>query len=241
MMKKLIVLGIVATMLMGFGMVAQAAAPAWVVSVMASSDTAALDGQPYASLGLSTRTTDQMGNITTGSWDPTVSELDYLGATTTTGVGAGPYAGTTARENTAKLSTSDQGVPSATQSCTWYFEATNNNADTPMYVTAWNLSTAQYAIPASLGYSITMYELTGLNGTPIQSSAYVLTNGTAKAANGTIGVSGVGGTYNQWTVPAGVNNVQYFEIVAGVPEPGSLVALFSGLVGLVGFGIRRRK
>ena len=26
-----------------------------------------------------------------------------------------------------------------------------------------------------------------------------------------------------------------------VPEPGSMVVMFSGLVGLVGFGIRRRK
>jgi len=39
--------------------------------------------------------------------------------------------------------------------------------------------------------------------------------------------------------------VQYFTVVAGtaptVPEPGSMLAMFSGLVGLVGFGIRRRK
>ena len=28
---------------------------------------------------------------------------------------------------------------------------------------------------------------------------------------------------------------------ADVPEPGSMLAMFSGLVGLVGFGIRRRK
>lgn len=32
------------------------------------------------------------------------------------------------------------------------------------------------------------------------------------------------------------------QLVAGqVPEPGSMLAMFSGLVGLVGFGIRRRK
>jgi hypothetical protein len=45
----------------------------------------------------------------------------------------------------------------------------------------------------------------------------------------------------------GQSTTQYFAIYAQggpietVPEPGSMVALFSGLVGLVGFGIRRRK
>lgn len=37
-------------------------------------------------------------------------------------------------------------------------------------------------------------------------------------------------------------NVDATKLVLGaVPEPGSMVALFSGLVGLVGYGIRRRK
>lgn len=59
-----------------------------------------------------------------------------------------------------------------------------------------------------------------------------------------------------WTAPYGVKStsqapmfsyvVDYgteLQLVASaiVPEPGSMVALFSGLVGLVGFGIRRRK
>lgn len=59
-----------------------------------------------------------------------------------------------------------------------------------------------------------------------------------------------------WTAPLGVkstskNPMFSYNVDAGtqlqlvastiVPEPGSMVALFSGLVGLVGFGIRRRK
>jgi len=31
------------------------------------------------------------------------------------------------------------------------------------------------------------------------------------------------------------------KLIASVPEPGSLVAMFSGLIGIVGYGIRRRK
>ena len=239
-MKKLIVLGILATMLMAMGVVAQAAVPAWVISIAATSDQAATVGQSYSSIGLSTKTTDQVADFSTGAYDPTKSEVDYTGNTT---VGAATYVPSVERVQSFKASTSDAGAPSASTATTWFLQAVNNNADTPMYVTAWNLSTAQYNIPASLGYAVTMYELTGANGTPILSSAYSFTNGTTKAANGTFVANiGVGGAFSQWTIPAGVNNVAYFEIVASnVPEPGSLVALFSGFVGLVGFGIRRRK
>jgi hypothetical protein len=34
---------------------------------------------------------------------------------------------------------------------------------------------------------------------------------------------------------------RFYTMSIAVPEPGSMVALFSGLIGLVGFGIRRRK
>lgn len=45
---------------------------------------------------------------------------------------------------------------------------------------------------------------------------------------------------------ASKTDAHYFTVVAGtapasVPEPGSMLAMLSGLVGLVGFGIRRRK
>lgn len=48
--------------------------------------------------------------------------------------------------------------------------------------------------------------------------------------------------YSQSPIPMGLNQDKYYTVaIMTVPEPGSMVALFSGLVGLVGFGIRRRK
>jgi hypothetical protein len=41
--------------------------------------------------------------------------------------------------------------------------------------------------------------------------------------------------------PLGAKNGYILSLEQPVPEPGSMVAMLSGLVGLVGFGIRRRK
>jgi len=60
-------------------------------------------------------------------------------------------------------------------------------------------------------------------------------------ANGVSAWNFVSADQNVFSAAAGEN--AYFTVVAAkaVPEPGSMLAMFSGLVGLVGFGIRRRK
>jgi hypothetical protein len=234
MMKKLIVLGILATMLMGMAVVAQAAATPWIVSVMATTDAAATLGACYGSFGIRTKGTDSFAGLT-GAYDPTQSEINYTG-----GVGTA-----LTRDYVAELGTANAGLPSATTTATWDFTAINVSAIGTLYVTAWNPSSVGAAIPSGLPYSITLYELTGAGGTIVPGSAYSFSTPTQAAANGlwTTGV-GVSGSYAQYAIPAvPINGSVYFELVAGpaVPEPGSLVALFSGLVGLVGYGIRRRK
>jgi len=243
MMKKLIVLGILLTMVMAMGVVAQAAAPAWVVQIQATTDAASLLGQAYGSFGLRTKGSDSTGtNAPVVATDP---EIDQ------TAIDATPVQ---ARQNIDLLGTSNADLPNATTECDWFLTAVNQTAASgTMYVTTWNVSTANYAIPQALGYTITLYQVSSAtatiaNSTPLQS--YVYTNGvTAPTSYGTYTGTGVGGTYNQWAF----NNVAeggsvYLELVAApisapitTPEPGSLVAMLSGLVGLVGYGIRRRK
>jgi hypothetical protein len=51
-------------------------------------------------------------------------------------------------------------------------------------------------------------------------------------------------SYGSFTAPVsrgGYDVIVAATPLASVPEPGSMLAMFSGLVGLVGFGTRRRR
>jgi len=61
-------------------------------------------------------------------------------------------------------------------------------------------------------------------------------------AGGKAGVYGVAAINNLTTAEGLPTSLaQDWIVQASVPEPGSMVAMFSGLVGLVGFSVRRRK
>ena len=113
----------------------------------------------------------------------------------------------------------------------------------------WNLKLYAQESCAATSFKVTFWNPTGNYGLPADGSLkYTLsvvgdssktftfdgkTNGTSSAAQGT------------WIFDAkghvGLANAYTLQITPSVPEPGSMVAMLSGLAGLVGFGIRRRK
>jgi hypothetical protein len=126
----------------------------------------------------------------------------------------------------AKMANKDYRVKGAT-SYTWNFRLKTGTAwnATNACVVGWWIPAAGEAIPAASQWTITAYR----NG--VLQSKYVddLQYGQSKIKQI--------GTYTLAT-----DSIENWTVVAKVvPEPGSMVAMFSGLVGLVGFGIRRKK
>jgi hypothetical protein len=98
----------------------------------------------------------------------------------------------------------------------------------------------------------------GWGGTATTLTNWYVKDVTASVTYGPITFTGLANTSNDYkdakaylvsaSIPVGAGSGtagEHFQIYQGTalttPEPGSLVAMFSGLVGLVGYGIRRRK
>jgi len=135
----------------------------------------------------------------------------------------------------------------------------NHAASTPWDIYVWGsggLATTSTSIGIFLTDDGLQFPAPDGTVTPIASTTWKVvdlttsqTVGTAKfttiaSASDGIHYSGVvtlGALSIAGTTQATAEHLQLETVVASTPEPGSMVALFSGLVGLVGYGIRRRK
>jgi hypothetical protein len=161
-------------------------------------------------------------------------------------------------------------ITNLTQTEIWRFKATVSNPDASgqyigasfgleclfalqptnqaFYILNGNFSTLA-AVQTAIGYNGTTHVYTD-TGTAILACLVPAVRGVdhPKDIAASTGFTSAAGAYSlgvpihdegedTWSVPS-----KYFTVFAlQVPEPGSLLAMFSGLIGLVGFGIRRRK
>jgi len=214
-MKKLIVIGIVAAMVMGLAAAASAGVnDNWVIQLRASD----LNGANFM-------TATQFGT----------------NATKTDGNDAGTDALLSGNPGTAaEIYCTDLGgasprwykdirAPFAGATKVWNLVLTAgiSYADTKIKVTGWNPTGASYdLLPSALsGFTVTLYQ-----GPTVIYRFDPDVNGTSTAPQ-----------FTKIFDYSGSPIALQLKMEPIIPEPGSMVAVLSGLVGLVGFGIRRRK
>lgn len=231
-MKKLIIGMGIAAMVMGMATMASATATDWYVNMKATSDTGAKAGQSNSKFGMKT-------NATSGD----DSSLGYDATYTAAKDGSLPEIISTDLTNatTDNRWNVDQRTPySGKGEVVWDLNmyAVTGFASSTIYLNAWN--TTAGGLNAA-GPAVTLYQVN--DGTKVK----LYTFDPAKLGTWSSS-AGVGGAFFQQGFTYTANglgsesNPYKFQLVAGtVPEPGSLVAMLSGLAGLVGFGIRRRK
>jgi len=221
MMKKLIVLGIVVTMVMGFAAMASAAPPAsWAVQLRAT-----LSGLSAGNATFGTKATT--GDVFSG----TDGDAAYSPAS---GTWAEIYSSVADASSVVQLAKTDYKAP---------LTAANDSLATAK---VWNLGIIASGagtvsligwIPSSLKIADTKLVVDLYQGSQLLYAFNdVQKTGTSTAPN----LTAITFNYDGQN-PVALKLVAFEGGTPILPEPGSLVALFSGLVGLVGFGIRRRK
>lgn len=216
-MKKLIVLGIIATMVMGMAVAASAALDdTWILQMKASYVS---NGQGSGTVTVGTKP---------GSIDGIGSEDKTLAPTN--GEKAMMFTDLQPRSNT------DYRAPLVVgETKTWNLNIwTNEGSAGEISLSGWIATAGNGSIlPSTDGDPDILLQL--FHGSTLVWTAPI--NESSTSTNPMFSYTFNYGGGNLTT--AG----EAFYVVAStiVPEPGSMVALFSGLVGLVGFGIRRRK
>jgi len=228
-MKKLIVVSLIAIMVMGFAVAGSAAVDAsWLISLRAANSTNVAN----AKMDVGTNTGHSDNFVTTGGQDAVQSSSSGARGFVTSTVYT---ANKVAKDSRAPLTTANTIANKKIWNCqAWLDDGTGVKVAGNITLTGWISSTANMTIDNTLDslYKIVVKVVTP-GGTWTVPTGTSVTLGSITAPLYTASFTSTEQALTQsFTVEAWVETV---------PEPGSMVAMLSGLVGLVGYGIRRRK
>jgi hypothetical protein len=240
MMKKIIVIGI-AVMLMGMAVAAQAAIDTmWCVELQAFGASGSGSTAGTLVLGSVTQSNVMDWNVAGANGDSRDSELTDESPDGATVVAIDMP--TKRTSGSALWVTDKRPTMVANQTQIWnielYTPVAPGYADSTMVLKVWQpskISTLFTGLDtATGGYSVFQLK----QGNEVLWD-FIANSSLNNVGTGTAGAPLFTKSYDATGGRAGAYDLQL--VVTTVPEPGSIVAMLSGLVGLAGYGIRRRK
>jgi len=235
-MKRLIVMGVVAALLMGLAAAATAAIDStWYVQLRAYNGAPGTNSAGSAKLGTNSNYSDAylVGTPDFDSYYSGLLTTAAVIASTDLGEGNGDYASTDLRAPLAAASVKVWNL-------TLYGKSTYPG--TAIWLSGWIMSSYKIDTGSDTGVAIvrgTKGVDWDLSGTP--GHANITGDGVLYSfAQGTSGTSSAPQWSKSWLL-ASVPTDLKLVCTTIVPEPGSLLALASGLIGLAGFVVRRRR